>query len=70
MQGAAWFIAFSLRFRAWLALVATGWVAFGLLMAWFITQPVWFTIVGGVGMFACMVVPGLVLMRLARRAAG
>jgi hypothetical protein len=68
LQGAAWFIAFSLRFRLWLAAVASGWLFFGLLMAWFITQPVWFTVVGGVGMIVCMVVPGAVMVRLARGA--
>ena len=70
LQGAAWFIAFSLRWRSWLALVAAGWVVFGLLMTWFITQPILYIAAGGVGMIVCMVIPGAVMLRLARRAAG
>ena len=70
LQGAAWFVAFSLRKRAWLGLVAAGWVICALFMAWFIDQTVWYITFGGIGMFACMVAPGLVMMRLARRAAG
>ncbi|MEO8115745.1 MAG: hypothetical protein ABI655_15255 [Phenylobacterium sp.] len=69
LQGLAWLVVFMLRRRAWLGVVAAGWFATGLAMAAAIPQPSYFIIAAGVGMFAFMLVPGAVLMRLTRRTA-
>jgi hypothetical protein len=69
MQGAAWLVAYMLRKQSWFALVAIGWFATGLGMAFAIEDLGWFILIGGIGFFAFMLVPGLVMMRQARDAA-
>lgn len=67
LQGMAWLVAFMLRRRRWLALVAVGWFATGLAMAAFIDNPAGFVASAGVGMFAFMLVPGLFMLRQSGR---
>jgi hypothetical protein len=69
LQGLAWFVAFQLRRKAWLALVTAGWIVCALAMAWWIESLRFYIAAAGFGLFACMVAPGAVMMRLARRAA-
>jgi hypothetical protein len=69
LQGMAWFVAFLLRRRAWLALVAAGWIACALAMAWSIDKTPYFIAAAGFGLIGCVLAPGFVMMRLARRAA-
>ena len=69
MQGAAWMVAYALRRRGWFALVAVGWFVTGLAMGLTIDAIGWFILIGGIGFFGFMLVPGLVLMRQAARAA-
>jgi uncharacterized membrane protein (UPF0136 family) len=69
LQGLAWFVAFQLRLKAWLALVAAGWIVCAIAMAWWIESMPHFIAIAGFGLVACMLTPGAVMMRLARRAA-
>jgi hypothetical protein len=68
LQGMAWLVAYMLRRRPWLLLVAVGWFAIGVAMAAFIDQPAGFVISAGIGMFAFMLLPGLFMLRQARQA--
>jgi len=68
-QGAAWLTAFMLRRKAWFCVVALGWFATGIGMAEAIPNLRWFILIGGVGFFAFMLAPGLVMMRQPGRAA-
>jgi hypothetical protein len=66
LQGAAWLIAYLLLRRAWLALVAVGWFAAGIVMACLIQSMTWFLVSAGIGFVLLMVVPGAVMIHLAR----
>jgi hypothetical protein len=69
LQGLAWLVAFMLRRRSWMAAVAGGWFATGVGMGFAILNLGYYVIVAGVGMVAFMLVPGLLMMRQARRSA-
>jgi hypothetical protein len=66
LQGVAWMVAFALRRRAWLGLVAAGWFIAGVVMALCVQSLSDYILAAGVGMLLCMVVPGAVMVRLAR----
>jgi hypothetical protein len=68
LQGMAWLVAFMMRRKGWLALVALGWFATGLAMAAFIDNPAAFAIAAGAGLFAFMLLPGLFMLRQSRAA--
>jgi hypothetical protein len=68
MQGACWLTAFMLRRKAWFAVVAAGWFAIGVGMAAAIEDLRTYILIGGIGFFAFMLAPGLVMMRQARAA--
>jgi hypothetical protein len=68
LQGAAWMVAWTLRRQAWFAVVAAGWFVTGLAMGLAIEAMRWFVLLGGIGFFAFMLIPGLVMMRQARAA--
>ena len=68
LQGAAWMVAWALRRQVWFAVVAIGWFVTGLAMGLAIDNIGWFILLSGIGFFAFMLAPGLVLMRQARRA--
>ncbi len=70
LQGMAWLVAYMMRRRGWLALVALGWFVTGLAMAAFIDKPAGFVIAAGLGMFACMLLPGLYMLRQSSAASG
>ena len=65
-QGAAWLVAFLLLRRAWLAVVGIGWFAAAIVMACLIQTTTWFLVAAGIGFVLLMVVPGAVMIRLAR----
>jgi hypothetical protein len=69
LQGLAWLVAYMLRRRPWLAVVAAGWFAVGVAMALFIDNMLGFVLSASVGMFCFMLLPGLHLMRQAGRSA-
>ena len=70
LQGMAWFVAYILRRRAWLAAVAVGWAACGVAMAFFLNDLVPFLGVVAFGIVFCMALPGFGMMRLAARPQG
>jgi hypothetical protein len=67
LQGAAWMVAFMMRRKAWLGLVALGWFGAGVAMAFTIGSAAYVLIVAA-ALLILMTLPGLVLIRLARRA--
>jgi len=68
LQGGCWFLAFTLRRRAWLGVVALGWFATAVAMAATLATPA-FVLITALGLFAWMVVPGAVMLHLARKSA-
>jgi hypothetical protein len=65
LQGLAWLVAFMLRRRGWLGVVALGWFAVGVAMAFFIDNMVGFVAAATVGVVCFMLIPGLYLARQA-----
>ncbi|MFI4974605.1 MAG: hypothetical protein ACHP84_08705 [Caulobacterales bacterium] len=70
MQGAAWLVAFSLRQRLWLLFVAVGWLANAVALGFCVEFLQFYVPLAAFGLFAWMMIPGAVLMRQGRRAAG
>lgn len=68
LQGAAWFVAYILRRRSWLGLVAAGWAGTAIAMACNLDNTLVFLWLIAFAVFACMALPGFVMMRLAARA--
>jgi hypothetical protein len=69
MQGAAWLIASALRKRAWLGLVGIGWFVAAVAMALAVDQPARLALAAGIALLVLMVIPGALLMRMARKSA-
>jgi hypothetical protein len=63
---AAWLVAFFLMRRAWLAVVAAGWLAGAIVVTCLIQATTWFLVAAGIGFVLLMAVPGAVMIRLAR----
>lgn len=63
LQGAAWLVVWTLRRRAWIAVVSAGWFATGITMALSIGNPLAILLTGTFGLFAFMVAPGVYMMR-------
>jgi len=63
LQGAAWLIVYTLRRRAWIAVMAAGWFVTGVAMAFSIGHPMAFVATTSFGLWGLMVVPGLYMMR-------
>jgi hypothetical protein len=68
LQGMAWLVAFMLRRRSWMGVVALGWFLTGLGMGAAILDMAAYIIVAGLGLFGFMLVPGLVILRQSRSA--
>jgi len=68
LQGAAWLVAFVLRRRTWHGLVALGWFGTAIAMGLSIETAPLFILFAGLGLFACMALPGAVLLGLSRKA--
>lgn len=69
LQGAAWLVAYMLRRKGWLGVVAIGWFAVGVTMAVFIDNMAVFIGAATVGVVAFMLTPGLYLARQDDRSA-
>jgi len=67
LQGTGWFVAFQLRRRGWLALVAAGWTAAAIAMAFTIGDHIVYLSIIAAAIFGCMALPGFVMLRLSRR---
>lgn len=69
LQGLAWMVAFMLRRKAWLGIIALGWFATGVAMAFFIENMPGFVAAATVGIVGFMLIPGLYLARQAGKGA-
>jgi hypothetical protein len=65
LQGAAWMVAWMLRRRGWLGVVALGWFASAIVLAQTIDTPL-YPMIAGVALVLFMAVPGAVMMRPAQ----
>ncbi len=63
LQGAAWYIAFAIRRRTWLALVSAGWFATAFLGALALERLDLFLLLIGAALLLLMALPGWILMR-------
>ena len=63
LQGAAWLFAYMMRRRVWLLLVAFGWFASAVAMAFSVTAPGYYILVAGLGLWLCMALPGWFVLR-------
>jgi len=70
LQGAAWLVAYNLLRRAWMGLIAAGWMIAAAVMAIFIeTMPV-FIVVAGLALMLFMALPGWLILRGSKLVAG
>jgi hypothetical protein len=65
LQGAAWMVAWQLRRRAWLGLVALGWMISSIALSSTIGSPL-YPMVAGIALVLFMAIPGAVMMRPAQ----
>jgi hypothetical protein len=65
LQGAAWMVAWMLRRRAWLGLVAAGWLVSAVVLAWTIGTSL-YPMIAGAALVLFMAVPGAIMMRPAQ----
>jgi uncharacterized protein (DUF1684 family) len=63
LQGMAWMVAWSLRRRGWMGLVALGWFATAIGMALSIPSMAGYIAVLGAGTVLFMLIPGALMMR-------
>ena len=69
LQGAAWMVAFALRRRAWLGMVAAAWFAFAIGMGLTTDRMGLYLLFCGLGIWTCMALPGWLMTRAPARAA-
>jgi len=68
VQGAAWYVAFVVRRRGWLAVVAVGWYTTAIGLALLIDRPAFALLLAG-ALVLLMALPGGMMMRLAKKSA-
>ncbi|MES1197216.1 MAG: hypothetical protein ABUL55_01200 [Pseudomonadota bacterium] len=68
-QGVAWYVAWTIRRRAWLAVVSAGWFATTVVCGVLITNAAYFILTLGVALILFMALPGYAMMRDGRTAA-
>ena len=69
LQGAAWTVAWVMRRRAWLGLVAAGWFAFAIAMGLTTERIGLYLLFCGLGIWGCMALPGWLMTRAAGKVA-
>jgi len=69
LQGAAWLVASVMRRRSWMLAVAAGWMLAGVAMAVNATSFGAYVTLAGIGVWACMALPGWTMMQISRRRA-
>ena len=69
LQGAAWMVAYAMRRRRWLALVAVGWFGFAIAMGFTVERLGLYVLFCGLGIWTCMALPGWLMMRGVAKAA-
>jgi hypothetical protein len=68
LQGAVWYVIFMLRRRAWMALVAAGWLVAGVALGMLIERAELYLLIATLSLFLLMGLPGFGMMRQALRA--
>jgi hypothetical protein len=63
LQGAGWLVAYNLRRRAWMGLIAAGWMAAAAAMAIFVENMPIYILVAGAGLLLLMALPGWLILR-------
>lgn len=66
LQGAAWYVGFLMRRRAWMAWTALGWFASGIALGLLLHNLVAYLAVCAAALFLCMALPGWIMIRQAR----
>lgn len=66
-QGVAWYVAWTIRRRAWVGLVSLGWFAVTVALGVTIDNPGAFLLIIAVALFGLMAIPGYAMMRLGQR---
>ena len=69
LQGSVWYVAFTLRKRLWMALVAAGWLVSGVALGMLIDRADLYLLIATLSLFLLMAVPGFGMMRQALRTA-
>jgi hypothetical protein len=67
-QGVAWYVAWTIRKRAWVGFVSLGWFAVTIALGVTIDNVGAFLLIIAVALFVLMMVPGYAMMRLGRQA--
>lgn len=67
-QGVAWYVAWTVRKRAWVGFVAFGWFAVTLACGLLVYDVAKFILIIAVALFLLMALPGYAMMRIARKA--
>jgi hypothetical protein len=70
LQGAAWYVAFLMRRRTWMALTALGWFVSGTALGLLLTDITAYLIICGSALLLFMALPGWIMMRQQRLSAG
>jgi hypothetical protein len=66
LQGAAWYVAFLLRRKAWMAWTGFGWFASGIALGLLLNNITAYLAVCCAALFLCMALPGWIILRQAR----
>jgi hypothetical protein len=66
LQGAAWYVAFLFRRKAWMALIAIGWFASGIALGLLLDNITAYLAVCAAALFLCMALPGWIMIRQSR----
>jgi hypothetical protein len=70
LQGAGWLVAYTLRRRVWMGLIAAGWMITASVMAIYIEAMPVFIPVAGAGLMLLMALPGWLILRGSKTLAG
>jgi hypothetical protein len=63
LQGAAWYVAFLIRRKGWMALTALGWFASGIALGLLLHNITAYLAVCAAALFLCMALPGWIMIR-------
>jgi hypothetical protein len=66
LQGAAWYVAFLMRRKAWMAWTALGWFASGIALGLLLENVAAYLAICTAALFLCMALPGWIMIRQGR----
>lgn len=71
LQGAAWWVAYLMRRKGWMALTALGWFASGIALGLILNRDITaYLAICAAALFLCMALPGWIMVRQARARSG